>query len=203
MSNTNTKLIRQIFKELTRMDYVRLEDIPSIDLYMDQVTTFMDQNLSHGKRYPDDKILTKTMINNYTKNRLLTPPEKKKYSREHLLSLIFIYYFKDFLSISDIEEILHPILDHYFHAEDGDLSLEDVYQEVFSLENEEMSHLIRDVLRKYHRSEQTFADAPKESQEELQRFSLLCMLGFDVYIKKMIMTHLIDEMKDLEKKEQE
>ena len=203
MSNTNTKLIRQIFKELTRMDYVRLEDIPSIDLYMDQVTTFMDHNLSHGKRYPDDKILTKTMINNYTKNRLLPPPEKKKYSREHLLSLIFIYYFKDFLSISDIEEILHPILDHYFHAEDGDLSLEDVYQEVFSLENEEMSHLIRDVLRKYHRSEQTFTDAPKESQEELQRFSLLCMLGFDVYIKKMIMTHLIDEMKDLEKKEQE
>ena len=66
-----------------------------------------------------------------------------------------------------------------------------------------MSHLIRDVLRKYHRSEQTFTDAPKESQEELQRFSLLCMLGFDVYIKKMIMTHLIDEMKDLEKKEQE
>ena len=200
MNQDYTKLLGSILKNMALMDHIRPSEIPNIDLYMDQVTSFMNDHLQNSRRFEDDKILTKTMINNYTKNRLLPPPEKKKYSREHLLSLIFIYYFKDFLSISDIEEILHPILDHYFHAEDGDLSLEDVYQEVFSLENEEMSHLIRDVLRKYHRSEQTFADAPKESQEELQRFSLLCMLGFDVYIKKMIMTHLIDEMKDLEKK---
>ena len=41
-----------------------------IDLYMDQVTTFMDEHLSDCKRREDDKILTKTMINNYTKNNL-------------------------------------------------------------------------------------------------------------------------------------
>lgn len=188
----NHQLLKSFFHKLDSMDYIRPEDIPNIDLYMDQVTTFMEQNLSHGRRFPEDKILTKTMINNYTKNHLLPPPEKKKYTREHLLVLIFIYYLKDFLSISDIADIITPITEQYFHAGDDQLNLESVYKEVFSLESEEMDRLIRDVLRKYGRSQNTFLDAPEEAQEELQQFSLLCMLGFDVYIKKMMITYLLD-----------
>ena len=64
-------------------------DIPNIDLYMDQVTTFMETKLSGYKRNDKDKILTKTMINNYTKNELLPPPEKKRYSKEHIILLIY------------------------------------------------------------------------------------------------------------------
>lgn len=188
----NHQLLKSFFHKLDSMDYIRPEDIPNIDLYMDQVTTFMEQNLSHGRRFPEDKILTKTMINNYTKNHLLPPPEMKKYTREHLLVLIFIYYLKDFLSISDIADIITPITEQYFHAGGDQLNLESVYKEVFSLESEEMDRLIRDVLRKYGRSQNTFLDAPEEEQEELQQFSLLCMLGFDVYIKKMMITYLLD-----------
>ena len=92
-------LLNSILKSLSNIDYIRPEEIPNIDLYMDQVTTFMDKQLASTKRYEDDKILTKTMINNYTKNHLLPPPVKKKYSREHVLILIFIYYFKNILSI--------------------------------------------------------------------------------------------------------
>ncbi|NLZ80318.1 MAG: DUF1836 domain-containing protein, partial [Clostridiales bacterium] len=63
---------------LSKLDYIELDKIPNIDLYMDQVTTFMSHNLKKSKRYEDDKIITKTMINNYTKNNLLPPPIKKK-----------------------------------------------------------------------------------------------------------------------------
>ena len=71
-------LLNSILKSLSNIDYIRPEEIPNIDLYMDQVTTFMDKQLASTKRYEDDKILTKTMINNYTKNHLLPPPVKKK-----------------------------------------------------------------------------------------------------------------------------
>ena len=86
-------LLNSILDSLSRIDYIKPEELPNIDLYMDQVTTFMDDQLSISKRRPDDKVLTKTMINNYAKNNLLPPPVKKKYSKEHLLALIFIYYF--------------------------------------------------------------------------------------------------------------
>ena len=99
-------MLNSILSSISQIDYIKPEEIPNIDLYMDQVTTFMEKNLSSTKRYEEDKILTKTMINNYAKNNLLPPPVKKKYSKEHVLVMIFIYYFKNILSIKDIETLL-------------------------------------------------------------------------------------------------
>ena len=88
MTIDDKDMINSILESVSRIDYIKPEDIPNIDLYMDQVTTFMEEQLVSSKRYADDKILTKTMINNYAKNKLLPPPEKKRYSKEHVLSII-------------------------------------------------------------------------------------------------------------------
>ena len=112
MTIDDKDMINSILESVSRIDYIKPEDIPNIDLYMDQVTTFMEEQLVSSKRYADDKILTKTMINNYAKNKLLPPPEKKRYSKEHVLMLIFIYYFKNILSINDIQTLLTPITQH-------------------------------------------------------------------------------------------
>ena len=191
MDNDTKKFLSDLLAELQRIDYVRPEDIPNIDLYMDQITTFMDSQLEASKRHADDKILTKTMINNYAKNNLLPPPEKKKYTKEHVLTLIFIYYFKNILSISDIQSILNPITDKYF-GKDGSYSLEDIYREVFGLEHQETQHLMKDLARKFNTSCQTFPDAAPEDAELLRNFSLICMLSYDVYVKKTIIERLID-----------
>lgn len=185
-------LLQSILDSLDRIDYIRPDDIPDIELYMDQVTTFMDNCLKNAARNPEvDKILTKTMINNYAKNDLLPPPVRKKYSREHMLLLIFIYYFKGILSISDIQTVLKPITDRFFAGNEG-LKLETIYNEVFSLEREEVEVMKQDVVRKYHKAQETFSDAATEDQEFLQTFSFICMLSFDVYVKKMLIEKLID-----------
>lgn len=197
--------LNSIIKTLHEIDYVKPEDLPNIDLYMDQVTTFMDSQLEASKRHPEDKILTKTMINNYAKNDLLPPPEKKKYSREHILCLIFIYYLKNILSISDIQRILNPITDKYFGKNPkSPLNMTDIYQEVFSLENEETKNLLKDLGRKYNISQKTFTeyeDLSGEEREFLQTFAFICELSFDVYIKKMLIEKIIDEMPEKNKKE--
>ena len=193
MTIDSQNLLESILKSLDRIDYIRPEDIPGIDLYMDQVTTFMDSQLSSSRRYEDDKILTKTMINNYAKNHLLPPPEKKKYSREHMLLLIFIYYFKSILSISDIQSLLSPLTEHYFRTEQ-ELSLEQIYSEVFSLEKGQIEALKEDLRQKYLASEETFANAPQEEKGFLQLFSFICMLSFDVYMKKQVIEKLIDQL---------
>ena len=96
MENDVKEFLSELLKQLKSIDYIKPEDIPNIDLYMDQVTTFMDEQLAASKRYESDKILTKTMINNYAKNNLLPSPDKKKYSKEHVLTLLFIYYYMHF-----------------------------------------------------------------------------------------------------------
>lgn len=187
-------LINSICASLERITYIHPEDIPNMDLYMDQVTSFMESKLRQSMRNPeDDKILTKTMINNYAKNDLIPPPIKKKYSKEHILLLIFIYYYKGILSINDIQALLGPLKERFFSPE-GNFSLEDIYNEVFSLEKNQIEELKQDLIKKYKVSEQTFADAPEKEQDFLRKFAFICELSFDVYVKKLLIVKIIDGM---------
>ena len=198
MTIDTNDLLNSILDSLSRIDYIHPGEIPNIDLYMDQVTTFMETQLSSTKRYEQDKILTKTMINNYAKNHLLPPPVKKKYSKEHLLVLIFIYYFKNLLSIHDIELLLKPLTEKYFQtSEDFDLSA--VYKEVCQLEKSRIASVQEDIKNLWEESSRTYQDAPKEDQEYLQLFAFICSLSFDVYIKKTIIEKLIDSFSDEKK----
>ena len=205
MTIDTNDILNSILESLSRIDYIHPEDIPNIDLYMDQVTTFMDTQLSSTKRYADDKILTKTMINNYAKNNLLPPPVKKKYSRDHMLMLIFIYYFKSILSISDIQSILNPITGRYFGKGSSEMSLEDIYKEVFGLEHQETLNIMKDLAKKFNTSMKTFEGMEGEDAELLRTFSFICMLSYDVYLKKTIIERIVDQMlheeKDPSKKE--
>jgi hypothetical protein len=193
--NFNTEeMLDSIMDSFDRIEYIKPEDIPGIDLYMDQVTTFMDRKLKNTARYPDgDKILTKTMINNYTKNDLLPAPVKKKYSKEHVLVLIFIYYYKSFLSISDIQTLLRPITEKYFDN-GSEFGLEEIYREVFGMEEETVERMKSDVREKYLKSQNSFEDAPEKDREFLKKFAFICELGFDVYVKKMLIEKMIDEL---------
>ncbi len=87
----------------------RWEDLPEIDLYMDQVITLM--NMHFGKlSVSGEPLLTSSMINNYVKNAIIPPPVKKKYSRTHLIRLIMICVMKPVLSITDIGRIIDDML---------------------------------------------------------------------------------------------
>jgi hypothetical protein len=187
-------MLDSIMAGFDRIEYIKPDDIPGIDLYMDQVTTFMDKKLKNTARYPGgDKILTKTMINNYAKNDLLPAPVKKKYSKEHVLVLIFIYYYKSFLSISDIQTLLRPITDKYFDN-GSEFGLEEVYNEVFRMEKETVEQLKNDVREKYLKSQDSFENAPEKDRDFLKKFAFICELGFDVYVKKTIIEKMIDEL---------
>ncbi len=185
--------ILAVIESMKKIDYIKPGDVPNIDLYMDQVTTFMDKHLETTRRYSEDKLLTKTMINNYTKNELLPSPNKKKYTKDHIFLLIFIYYLKNILSISDIQKVLKPITENFF-GENGSLSLEDIYTEIFRLETEQAEIVTRDVVRKYQKSKTSYTNVGDgEERRLLQNFALISMLSFDVYMKKQLIEALIDE----------
>ena len=193
MDETTRDVLRSVMDAFKDFSYIPPEDIPDIPLYMDQITTFMDAKLAACKRYSDDKILTKTMINNYTKNKLLPPPEKKKYSRDHLLLLIFIYYLKDFLSISDIQTLLRPLEDGHFKVSDS-ITMPEVYQEVFDLIHSQTGYMSKDLLRRWKMAENSFSDAPEESEAYLHLFAFVCLLSFDVYVKKKLIETVVDKI---------
>ena len=186
-------LLNSIMESLSRIDHIELESLPDINLYMDQVTTFMYEHLHDTKRTTDDKVLTKTMINNYAKNNLLPSPVKKKYSKEHIYILTFIYYFKNILSISDIQKMLNPLTEKFFD-EGSKPDLDYIYKEIFSMESSLARPLSKDIFAKSEQASNAFSDVKDDDDREfLQFFSLVCLLSFDVYMKKNMIESLIDD----------
>ena len=198
--------LNELTEYLKSLHHVHAGNLPSLDLYMDQVTGFMEEHLASMKRHPEDKALTKTMINNYAKNKILPPPVGKRYNKNHMLILLLIYYYKSMLSLSDIRTVVDPLAENYFSLHSKP-RLTDIYEEIFSFANGEMQSLTEDLEKKFRTanssfSEQdpAFADLEEQEREQLQSFSFLSLLAFDVYLKKQLMEKIVDRMEDSQKK---
>ena len=185
------ELIRQLDESLRSLPYIRPEDIPRIDLYMDQVTSFMDEHLGQNSQDGDGRVLTKTMINNYAKNKLLPPPVKKKYSAEHMLILVFIYYFKGILSLQDIHSLLGPLSERFFHT-DNSVGISGIYSEVMEACSKETDRLRADISGFIEKAGRTFQDADEKDRDFLRYFALVCYLSIDVYMKRYVIEQLIE-----------
>lgn len=119
--------LSELVKRIRESHEIRIETIPDIELYMEQMLTFLNQRLDSPGKTADTPIFTKTMINNYTKDRLLISPKNKKYSKQHMMLLILIYHLKGILSISDIKQLFAPVLQDINTPEDDLIPLEDIY----------------------------------------------------------------------------
>ncbi|MBT2690110.1 DUF1836 domain-containing protein [Bacillus sp. ISL-47] len=112
-------------EKIMKENQIQLEDIPEIDLYMDQVIQLFENKFGSSKRNEEEKVLTKTMINNYAKGKLFFPVKNKKYTKEHLILIALIYQLKGSLSISDIKTTMNGINDRIV---EGDFHLDHFYQ---------------------------------------------------------------------------
>ena len=106
--------------------------------------------------------------------------------------MIFIYYFKNFLPISDIKTILGPLTDKYFHK-DANLNLEAIYTTLFSKEDTFVQEVLENVMKQFHMSADLFPDAPKADQASLREFTFICMLSLDIYLKKQLIEAILDK----------
>jgi hypothetical protein len=193
------EVLNSILNDMGGVFNIKSDDIPNIDLYMDQVLSFLDEKLEYTQRTERDseeRVFTKTMINNYAKNDLLPPPVKKKYSKNHIMTLIFIYYFKNFLSINDVRTLIGPITDKYFGNEDNN-GLDSVYDGILELGEERIGHLKEDILDKYKASKEAY-DGDDSDSEYLKLFMFMSLLSYDVFIKKMLIEQIVDELRNLE-----
>ena len=143
------------------------------------------------------------MINNYVKNKVLIPPVKKKYGRDHILLLMLIYYMKSFLAIDDIRKIVEPVSEKYARPTTKSAeqltgrkhrySMTDVYTEVFNHVSMNVERFPEEVSKILDETDQAFMNAPEEDREMLRRFNVICQLSADIYLRKLLIEKLLDE----------
>ena len=138
----------------------RWNELPNIDLYLDQVVNLINSTLSpyiflnNDTKKENIQVLTKTMINNYVKNNLIEAPEKKLYSKIQLAKLFVICILKQVYSMQDIKTLISIALENTTPKEKYD-SFCDLFEEClrctfnqkdFVDNNSDNSHLLRTVL---------------------------------------------------------
>lgn len=185
------KFIEDLLEFIKSRDYVYSKDIPNIDLYMDQVTTFMDDHLGLFKRSEDEKILTKTMINNYSKCDILPPTNRKKYSHEHMILLLFVYYFKNILSIPDIKTLLDPVKDIIMKP-DSPVSIEEFLDRIIDTQKLHYDSMAEQVNRTIGVATDLFPEYEGEDKEKLAIFASAYLLNIQATVQKYMATQLID-----------
>ena len=122
------KDINSLVEDVKINNFITLEDIPDIDLYMDQLIQLFENKLGYLKRNEEDKILTKTMINNYSKGNLFMDIKNKKYSKNHIILIILIYELKSVISIPDIKVAFNNIVKSYDENSEDKIDLENLYK---------------------------------------------------------------------------
>lgn len=185
--------ILENIKELNLYDEIEFADIPKLDLYMDQVITLFETGLKGLKRGDDDKILTKTMINNYSKDKLLMPAKNKKYSRNHIIMMILIYNLKQTLSINDIKAVLSKIVKGSENNKMEDIDIGKLYEDFLYLKKAEADSFEGEVEKKLELilDECKGKDIEKENYEKL----LLVVLSLvnSSNMQKRLAEKLIDQ----------
>lgn len=189
----NTDNLNKILKNVSTFEDIELSDIPCIDLYMDQVTTLFENKLHNQKRDPKDKILTKTMINNYSKAKILIPPKNKQYSKEHIILLNLIYNLKQTLSINDISMLLSPLVSN-MSDENKDNSLDDLYKMFLQIKKNESSSFEENFNSKFESLKNEFPDIESENNKTNFKELILTVLMLinESNLKKRMAEKIID-----------
>ncbi len=169
-------------------------DIPAIGLYLDQILSLVaEKNAVSAPRYKE-RALTKTMVNNYSKNELISPIEGKKYSRAHIVEMLLIYALKNTLSIEEIKRVLVGV------REECGFTGEDIiraYHRFLSLK-ENNRHRAGDIVK-----EMLEKDGISTENDYDFFLSLLDILSLSAYLKEVGREMLEHRYKDLAVREQE
>lgn len=178
--------INKIIAECTEKEQLHACDIPELDLYIDQILTLVSSRIGEDGQAG----LTKTMINNYSKDGLIKPVKGKKYSKEHIIQMILIYYLKGVLTISDIKRLFDGI---YSESEFGGDDLVSCYEKLLSVRSAS-SEICGEIVEKIKAKQQL------DTENDSDLFVMMLSFASLSDMLRSVVLGMIDEKYPKEKK---
>jgi hypothetical protein len=188
------KNTKDILNKLSLKNNISLQEMPDIDLYMDQVIQLFDHTFKTTKRNDDEKVLTKTMINNYAKGKLFIPIKNKKYSKKHLILISLVYQLKGSLSINDIKSTLGVINDKLTNE---DFELEKFYKSFLSIQQRNAVDFEQEFQKRADDAHSEVAKMDDSDIENLEKILLILSLVNISNSYRKAAELLIDDLKEV------
>ena len=190
---TREKSFDDIINELCLIDEIKISDIPKVDLYVEQVIGFIEDQMCYVKRNESDKLITKTMVGNYTRDGVLMPSKNKKYSKNHIIMLILIYNLKQILSIEDIKTLFSPIMKDISTDADDVIPLEDIYSTLLEIKSTEFESFGDIFNEKFKLIQERLEHVESQNKDIAEIFLTIIMLIAQANAQKRMAEKLIDK----------
>jgi hypothetical protein len=187
--------MNKVIKKLGLEASLTLEEIPQIDLYMDQIIQLFENKFNETKRNEDDKVLTKTMINNYAKGKLIFPIQNKKYSKEHIILMSLIYQLKGALSINDIRVTLAGINQKIIK---GEMGLDSFYTSYLNLTRQNVEDFKGDIEERVKDVKEEITEDEKENSPYLEQLLMISSLVHMSNLYRKVAEKLVDDITSVE-----
>lgn len=184
---------KDILNKLSLKNNISLQEMPDIDLYMDQVIQLFDHTFKTTKRNEGEKVLTKTMINNYAKGKLFIPIKNKKYSKKHLILISLVYQLKGSLSINDIKSTLGVINDKLTNE---DIELEKFYKSFLSIQQRNATDFEQEFQKRANDAYSEVAKMEESDRDHLEKILLILSLVNISNSYRKAAELLIDDLKE-------
>lgn len=168
--------------ELEKHKFPDWDALPDIDLYMDQIITYLERQMSIYTQSPEEKPITPAMINNYVKSEVIPRPIQKKYTREHLVYLMAVLNLKQVLSLSDISRLIA--------YKCSDEPIQALLQEFNSIQQDTFqsaSERLKEALLKLDGG-----PSPEDAEKELAQLAL--KLSLEANINQIMAKRILDEI---------
>ena len=107
------------------------KSVPDIDLYIDQMVSCLNSELSLYAKNGEGPI-TKGIVSNYTKHKMIPGPEGKRYTKDHCIFMLLVYYLKGCFSMDQVQRLMKPILSNYDSAWDDNVDMQAYYKEILA-----------------------------------------------------------------------
>jgi hypothetical protein len=185
--------LRALLSEAIRDASLYSGDIPAIDLYLDQIISLVADAQSRGAAHFAERQLTKTMINNYSKDGLIMPVKGKKYTKEQIVQMLLVYSLKNTLSMTEIKRVL---VDLY----DKQVPLVDCYDDYLATKTEDRELCLSAVDAVVSRTDMGEIDMDKD-EDYFRVLMELCRLSD--YFRCMAQAMIMARYPDLEAREQQ
>jgi hypothetical protein len=183
--------IKEILEQLGLETNLSLDEIPNIDLYMDQVIQLFENKFADSKRNDEEKVLTKTMINNYAKGKLIFPIKNKKYSKEHLILMSLIYQLKGALSINDIQVTLDELNKRIMKE---DIEIDSFYNSYLALSRKNVSNFNVDINERVKDVNEEVAKMEDRNSPYLEQVLMISSLVHMSNLYRKVAEKLVDEI---------
>lgn len=198
------EFLNQVMDKYAKTGLLLPDEMPEVELYMDQVVSLLNKELAVYKEKEQD-VFTKSMVSNYVKHKVLPKPENKKYNKEHMVILNMIFQLKSILQMDEMKVLFKSFVENHESILEEQYDMEGLYDSLLRSRDKEIlqmtNHIHEDI--EYVKAVMEEMGTSDDDAHEIMGVILILAIQSNAYrlmARKLLNEYFIDNKKKSERK---